>query len=99
MFLTTKAQRHKNRNNNLCLSVFVVSPFLVFVSLAFAQEKWTRVEAEKILNHSAWGQTQTETDTSEMVYTPTTAGGSTTGSTRSENVRGLTDRQAVNNSR
>src|SRR5215211_4675164 len=103
MFLTTKAQRHKNRNNNLCLSVFVVSSLLVFGSLAFAQEKswteWTRVEAEKILNHSAWGQTQTETDTSEMVYTPTTAGGSTTGSTRSENVRGLTDRQAVNNSR
>ncbi|HEX7332864.1 MAG TPA: hypothetical protein VF290_15270, partial [Pyrinomonadaceae bacterium] len=55
---------------------------------------------EKILNHSAWGQTQTETDTTEMVYTPTTAGGGTTGSTRSENIRGgLTDRQTVNNSR
>ena len=78
---------------------------LLLMSIAFAQEKpwaeWTRAEAEKILNHSAWGQTQTETDTSEMVYTPTTAGGSTTGgSTRSENIRGgLTDRQAVNNSR
>src|SRR5215211_3897558 len=98
MFLTTKAQRHKN-NSRLC--VFVVSSFLVFGSLAFAQEKpwseWTRAEAEKILNHSAWGQTQTETDTTEMVYTPTTAGGSITGSTRSENTRGLTDRQSVNN--
>src|SRR5215211_3446622 len=99
MFLTTKAQRHKN-NSRLC--VFVVSSFLVFGSLAFAQEKpwseWTRAEAEKILNHSAWGQTQTETDTTEMVYTPTTQGAST-GSTRSENVRGLTDRKAINNSR
>jgi hypothetical protein len=77
---------------------------LLLVSIAVSQEKpwagWTRIEAEKILNHSAWGQTQTETDTSEMVYTPTTAGGSTTGTgTRSENLRGLTDRQSVNNSR
>lgn len=78
---------------------------LVFVGIGVSQQKpwteWTREEAEKILNHSAWGQTQTETDTSEMVYTPTTLGGATTptGSTRSENVRGITDRQSVNNSR
>jgi len=75
---------------------------LLFVTISVSQEKpwaeWTRAEAEKILNNSAWGQTQTETDTSEMVYTPTTQGGAV-GSTRSENVRGLTDRQAVNNSR
>src|SRR5688572_27761914 len=100
---TTKTQRHKETKNYLRLSVFVVSFFLVFLSIAFAQEKpwveWTRAEAEKILNHSAWGQTQTETDTSEMVYTPTTQG-AITGSTRSENIRGgLTDRQSVNNSR
>src|ERR1051325_4919434 len=77
---------------------------LLLISIGASQEKpwgeWTRAEAEKILNHSAWGQTQTETDTSEMVYTPTTAGGGTAGgSTRSENIRGLTDRQSVNNSR
>lgn len=83
--------------------LLIVVTVLFFVSIALSQEKpwaeWTRVEAEKILNHSAWGQTQTETDTSEMVYTPTTPGGASTGSTRSENIRGLTDRQAVNNSR
>ena len=94
--LTTKTQRHKN---NWCLSVFVVSCLLLFVSIGVSQEKpwaeWTRAEAEKILNHSPWGQTQTETDTTEMVYTPTTQGG-TTGSTRSGE---LTDRQAINNSR
>ena len=38
-------------------------------------EGWSKVEAEKILNQSPWGQTQTETDTSEMTYSPTTAGG------------------------
>jgi hypothetical protein len=75
---------------------------LIVVSLLVFQDKpwseWTKVEAEKILNNSAWGHVQTETDTSEMVYTPTTQGGSTA-STRSEAIRGTTDRQSVNNSR
>jgi hypothetical protein len=60
--------------------------------------EWSKAEAEKILNNSAWGHTQTETDTSEMVYTPTTQGGNSS-STRSEAIRGTTDRQSVNNSR
>src|ERR1043165_6551754 len=84
-----------------------MKPLLLIVVLIVAgtgvsQEKpwseWTRIEAEKILNNSAWGHVQTETDTSEMVYTPTTQGGNTS-STRSETVRGATDRQSVNNSR
>jgi hypothetical protein len=32
--------------------------------------EWTEKEVLKMLNDSAWGQTQTETDTSEMFYTP-----------------------------
>ena len=32
--------------------------------------EWTEKEALKMLNDSAWGQTQTDTDTSEMFYTP-----------------------------
>ena len=32
--------------------------------------EWTRKEAEKILNDSPWGQTQVETDTSEMFFRP-----------------------------
>jgi hypothetical protein len=31
----------------------------------------TAKDAEKILNHSAWGQTQAETNTAEMFFTPT----------------------------
>jgi hypothetical protein len=81
---------------------FIVLTVLLVASVSFAQEKpwaeWTKLEADRILNHSAWGQTQTETDTSEMVYTPTTQGGSTA-STRSETIRGNTDRQSVNNNR
>jgi hypothetical protein len=53
-------------------------PALLF-SVGIGQEKlwgeWSKAEAEKILNHSPWAQTQIETDTSEMVYRPTTAGG------------------------
>ena len=53
---------------------------LLVLSLAFSAiaqkppKKWTEwspKETEKILNDSPWGKTQTETDTSEMVYSPT----------------------------
>ena len=33
---------------------------------------WTAKDAQKILDDSPWGQTQVETDTSEMFYSPTT---------------------------
>lgn len=82
--------------------LITVLTIILLMNVGVSQEKpwteWTRTEAEKILNHSAWGQTQTETDTSEMVYTPTTQGGNST-STRSEVIRGTTDRQSVNSSR
>jgi hypothetical protein len=35
-------------------------------------KEWSRIEAEKILNDSAWGQRQVDTDTSEMFFQPTT---------------------------
>ncbi|MFN2596436.1 MAG: hypothetical protein ABR563_04525 [Pyrinomonadaceae bacterium] len=36
--------------------------------------QWSKDEAEKMLNDSPWGQTQTYTDTTEMTYSPTVAG-------------------------
>ena len=33
--------------------------------------EWSKKDAEKILNDSPWGQTYTETDTSQMFYSPT----------------------------
>lgn len=84
------------------LLLLTVVAVILIVGSGVSQEKpwsdWTRAEAEKILNNSAWGHVQTETDTSEMVYTPTTQS-TNTASTRSETVRGATDRQSVNNSR
>jgi len=40
-----------------------------------AWTKWTEKEAEQILNDSAWGQTQIDTNIAEMVYSPTTGSG------------------------
>lgn len=36
-----------------------------------AWTKWTKKDAEKILSQSPWAQDQTETDTSEMFFSPT----------------------------
>jgi hypothetical protein len=51
--------------------------------------EWSKEDAEKILNDSAWGRTQTETDTSEMFYNPTTQGGR--GDSTSRRTQGATN--------
>lgn len=69
--------------------------FLVFALtlVAGAQKKakywteWSEKEVTKMLNESAWGQTQVDTDTSEMFYSP--------GSSPSRNTQGALN-QAVN---
>jgi hypothetical protein len=58
-------------------------PLLALLSLAATAQKkykpwteWSDKDAQKMLNDSPWGQTQTETNTSEMFYSPTAQGGS-----------------------
>lgn len=59
-------------------TVWVVGLLLVVCAVsAFAQKtkpwkEWSKADAEKILNNSAWGQLQVDTDLSEMFFTPTT---------------------------
>jgi len=83
-------------------TIFAVLLTALLLGAGSAQQKpwteWTKAEAEKILNNSAWGQTQTDTDTSEMMYSPTSQAGIGT-STRSGVSGTTTDRQSVNNSR
>jgi hypothetical protein len=55
--------------------------------------EWSEKDALKMLNDSAWGQTQAETNTSEMFFTPTTQSGRGTSSDRTS--QGATN-QAVN---
>jgi hypothetical protein len=57
------------------LSITLMVVF-AFVAVAVAQKKakpweeWNEKEVQKMLNDSPWGQTQTETNTSEMFYSP-----------------------------
>jgi hypothetical protein len=60
----------------------------VLVSIASAQKKmkpwtdWSEKDAQRILDESPWAHTQTETDTSEMFFTPTSPGNSGAGTSR-----------------
>lgn len=60
--------------------------------------EWSKKDAEKMLNDSPWGQTQTDTNTDQMFYSPTNdprLGGRTTSTTDSRIAEGATN-QAVN---
>lgn len=59
---------------------------------------WSKSDADKILSNSAWAHTQVETDTSELIYSPT--GNGTASTARADALRGrTTDQQSINNSR
>jgi hypothetical protein len=55
--------------------ILLLTIFFGFGAAAQKQEKpwteWSQKEAQKILDDSPWARTQTETDTSEMFYSPT----------------------------
>jgi len=85
--------------NKLTIAAFLACLLAVGVG---AQKKlkpwaeWSKKDAEKILNDSGWGQTQVETDTSELFFQPTappTASGGVNAGQR--NTEGATN-QAVN---
>jgi hypothetical protein len=64
--------------------ISLLLPLLALLCLAVPAQKkykpwneWNDKEAQKILNDSPWGQTQTETNTSEMFYSPTAQSGGT----------------------
>jgi hypothetical protein len=76
---------------------------LLFATTAAAQEltPWTeltRKDAEKILNNSPWGKTQTETDTSEMFFSPTRPGTSSIGQPAATRTQ-PNQQQQINNKR
>ncbi len=58
---------------------------------------WSPKDAAKILTDSPWGQTQTDTNTSEMVYSPTVGSGAGSASNRPARTTGIRDEQADRN--
>ena len=74
------------------LFVFALMPVAGAQKKAKPWTEWSEKEVAKMLNDSAWGQTQTETNTSEMFYSPTAQGG--IGSTNTGGITGSNDRTA-----
>jgi hypothetical protein len=50
-------------------------------------QEWSRKDAETILTNSSWGKTQTETDTSEMMFRPQAAPDPRTGASNADPAR------------
>lgn len=81
---------------NAFLVLLTLSVLLLGVAAQKKMKPWTEwnlKEAQKMLDDSAWGQTQRETNTSEMFYNPTTNRGG--GRSESRDSQGATN-QAVN---
>ena len=80
-------------------SIAALTMVLFMAGAASAQKpvkpwgEWTQKEAQKILDDSAWGHTQTETDTSEMTFSPT----NDVGTSRAAPTSGQRERQGAVN--
>jgi hypothetical protein len=82
----------------LLIAIYLV----VFGGEALPQSigEWTKLsksDAEHVLNSSAWGRTQTETDTSELFYSPTKPGTSSIGQSSASRSTAGTQQQINNN--
>jgi hypothetical protein len=79
--------------------IVLLLPLLALLSLAVTAQKkykpwneWNDKDAQKMLNDSPWGQTQTETNTAEMFYSPTNQSGNTSRTTSSGSITSSNDR-------
>ena len=55
----------------LCAALIIASSIAILAAQNKPWSEWSKKDVEKTLNDSPWAQTQTETDTSEMTYSPT----------------------------
>lgn len=65
----------------------------ILAGIVVAQDKqpwpnWDKRKTEKMLNSSPWAQTQVDTDTSQLTYSPTTAGTSSIGQSAASSAAG-----------
>ena len=64
----------KHRTINIAATLLVLGLATAMAQKADQWTDWSKKEAQKMLDDSPWGRIQTETDTREMMYTPTTTG-------------------------
>ena len=74
----------KYRTLNITATLLVLGLATVMAQKADQWTDWSKKDAQKMLDDSPWGQIQTETDTREMMFSPTSgAGTSSVNSARS----------------
>src|SRR5438067_4173140 len=86
----------KNKSLSIAATLVVLAA-LATVMAQKADTKWTewsKKDAQKMLDDSPWGHTQTETDTREMMFSPT-AGAGTSSVNSARSVSGANN-QAIN---
>jgi hypothetical protein len=93
---------HETAINSLAtlavLFALVLAPAVTAQKPSKPWTEFSRTEAEKLLNDSPWAQTQVDTDTSEMFFSPTNGG--TASIARSAAPKGrISDQQSINNNR
>ena len=84
------------------LSILILLTVLTGITVAQDKElwpKWDKDKVNKMLNSSPWAQTQTDTDTSEMTYSPTSAGSSSIGQSAMASQGGTSAGRTVQNNR
>lgn len=72
---------------SILLLAIVVTPTSNAQKKSKPWQEWSRKDAETILNDSSWGKTQTETDTSEMMFRPQAAPNPRTGDSNADPLR------------
>mgnify|MGYP003288516668 CR=1 FL=1 len=73
----------------LSVSILLLATIATFTTHAQKKpwQEWSRKEAETILNDSAWGKTQIETDTSELFFRPQAAPDARSGRSNADPLR------------
>jgi hypothetical protein len=84
----------KTKTLHISIALIMLSAFAMAQKSDKKWTDWTKKDAQKVLQDSPWAKTQVETDTSEMMYSPTAAAG--TSSTNNGRAASGATNQAIN---
>jgi hypothetical protein len=84
----------KTKTLSIAIALIMLSAFAMAQKSDKKWTDWTKKDAQKVLQDSPWAKTQVETDTSEPMYSPTAAAG-TSSTNNGRAVSGATN-QSIN---